>query len=262
MKKMAWLVLGAGLAMAAESPDSIRAIAPTGTLRVTFLAGNATQGRVDPKTGAVSGPVEELSHELGRRLGVPVTLTPLQGVPAVMESVKTHTADIGFAAFDATRAAEVDFSQVYLLGWSSYVVPAGSAVRSVKDVDRQGMRVAANAGDAPDLYLSRNLKNAKLTHVKNADEAVALMAKGELDAYATNRQRLLETAAARPEIRVLEDNFFAVEQAIAVPKGNTAALDIVNRFLDDAKASGLVRAAIDRAKLTGVADPAPPRKGN
>ena len=256
MKRVAWMLVLAGLAMAA---DSAKDIAPTGTLRVTFLGGNATQGRVDPKTGAVSGPVEELAHELGRRLGVPVTITPLPGVPAVMESVKTHTADIGFAAYDATRAAEVDFSQVYLLGWSSYVVPAGSALKSVKEVDRAGIRVAANAGDAPDLYLSRSLKNAKLTHVKNVDEALALMAKGEIDAYATNRQRLIDAAAVKPEIRVLQDNFFAVEQAIAVQKGNAAALDIVNRFLDDAKASGLVKGAIDRAKLTGVADPAPAR---
>jgi polar amino acid transport system substrate-binding protein len=256
MRTLAWIVVFGGVALAA---DSAKDIAPTGTLRVTFLGGNPTQGKVDPKTGAVSGPVEELSHELGRRLGVPVTITPLPGVPAVIESVKTHTADIGFAAFDPARAAELDFSQVYLLGWSSYVVPAGSALQSVKDVDRPGMRVGANAGDAPDLFLSRNLKNAKLTHVKNIDEGLALMAKGDIDAYATNRQRLVDAAASKPEIRLLEDNFFAVEQAIAVAKGNSAALDIVNRFLDEAKASGLVKGAIDRAKLTGVADPAPPR---
>jgi ABC-type amino acid transport substrate-binding protein len=66
----------------------------------------------------VSGPVKELSEELGRKLGVPVTITPLNGVPAVLDSLKAHTADIGFAAFDQTRANEVDFSQPYLLGWS------------------------------------------------------------------------------------------------------------------------------------------------
>ncbi len=76
--------------------------------------------------------------------------------------------------------------------------------------------------------------------MKNIEEGLALMAKGEIDAYATNRQRLLDAAAVKPEIRVLADNFFAVEQAIAVQKGNAAALEIVNRFLDDAKASGLV----------------------
>src|SRR5947209_4771304 len=128
-----------------------QAIAPTGTLRVTFLGSNPTQGKVDAKTGAVSGPVNDLSERLGLKLGVPVTITPLNGVPAVLESLKARTADIGFAAVDPTRATEVDFSQPYLLGWSSYLVPVGSASRTVKDVDRAGIRVAANAGDAPDL---------------------------------------------------------------------------------------------------------------
>jgi len=256
MKTIVWIALFAGIGMAADSAGDI---APTGVLRVTFLGGNPTQGKVDAKTGAISGPVRELADELGRRLGVPVKITPLPGVPAVMESVKTHAADIGFAAYDATRAAEVDFSQVYLLGWSSYVVPVGSAMKVVLDVDRAGVRVAANSGDSPDLFLARSLKNATLVHVKNIDEGLALMAKGEIDAYATNRQRLAEAAAGRPEIRVLQDNFFAVEQAIAVAKGNAAALEIVNRFLDEAKESGLVRGAIERAGLTGVADPAPAR---
>ena len=253
------MIVLAGCAAAAPAADSARQIAPTGTLRVTFLGGNPAQGKVDSKTGAVSGPVKELAEELGRRLGLPVTITPLAGVPAVLESLKTHAADIGFVATDPTRSGDVDFSQVYLLAWSSYIVPVSSALRSVQDVDRVGVRAAANAGDSPDLFLSRNLKNAALTHLKTVDEALAMLARGEIDAYASNRQRLLQIVAADPRFRILDGNFFAVQQAIAVPKGNSAALQIVNEFLDDAKASGLVRGAIDRAGLGGATDPAPPR---
>jgi polar amino acid transport system substrate-binding protein len=203
--------------------------------------------------------VSELSGELARRLGVPVVITPLAGVPAILESLRTNTADIGFVAVDPTRATDVDLSQPYLLGWSSYLVPVASALHSVKDVDRPGIRIAANAGDSPDLFLARNLRNATLTHLKNIDEVVAALLSGDIGAYAANRQRLLQIVAADARFRVLDDNFFAVEQAIAVPKGNSAALAAVNGFLDDAKASGLVRAAIDHAGLTGAADPAPPR---
>jgi polar amino acid transport system substrate-binding protein len=258
-RELLFVILLAAWPAAAQTPGSARDVAPGGTLRVTFLGGNPTQGKVDPKTGAISGPVRELSDELGRRLGVPVAITPSAGVPAVLESLKTNTADIGFVAVDPTRASEVDFSQPYLLGWSSYLVPVASALHSVKDVDRPGIRVAANAGDSPDLFLARNLKNATLTHLKNMDEVIAGLSSGDIAAYAANRQRLLQIVAADPRFRVLDDNFFAVEQAIAVPKGNSAALAAVNLFLDDAKASGLVRAAIDRAGLMGAADPAPAR---
>ncbi len=235
------------------------ALAPTGTLRVTFLAGNPTQGKVDPATGEVTGPIRDLADKLAQSLNLPLKITPLAGVPAVLESVKTHQADLGFVAADPSRATEVDFSQVYLLGWASYMVPANAPQHTVNEMDQPGLKVAATPTDSPGLYLSRNLKNATFVPVKSQEEALAMLQRGEIQGFATNRQRLLQLTAADPRFRVLTDNYFAVQQAIAVPKGSLAALDLVNRFLDDSKASGLIQAAIQRAGLTGAADQAPPR---
>src|ERR1700724_3820730 len=135
-------------------------LAPAGTLRAVFLQTNPVQGRVDAKTGAVSGPAVDLTRELGRELGVPVSVAGVPGVRAVIDSLKNHTADIGFLAFDASRATEVDFSQVYSLSWSSYIVPVNSPLHAVADADRKGIRIGAATGDSPELHLSRNLKNA------------------------------------------------------------------------------------------------------
>src|SRR5579863_3260208 len=137
-------------------------LAPTGTLRAVFLQTNPVQGRVDPKSGAVSGPAIDLTRELGRQLGVPVTIVGVPGARALIDSVKNHTADIGFLAFDPTRATDVDFSQVYSLSWSSYIVPVKSPLHAVADADAKGIRIGATTGDSPELYLSRNLKNAEL----------------------------------------------------------------------------------------------------
>lgn len=234
-------------------------LAPTGTLRVTFLAGNPTQGKVDPATGEVTGPIRDLADKLAQTLNLPLKITPLAGVPAVLESVKTHQADLGFVAADPSRATEVDFSQVYLLGWASYIVPAAAPQHTVSEMDQPGIKVAATPTDSPGLYLSRNLKNATFVPVKSQEEGLALLQRGDVQGFATNRQRLLQLTAADPRFRVLTDNYFAVQQAIAVPKGNSAALDLVNRFLDEAKASALIADAIRRAGLTGAADQAPPR---
>ena len=84
-------------------------IAPTGTLRAAFLATNPVQGRIDPQTGAVTGPVADLAGELARRLGVRVTLLPEPNPAAVIERVKNHQADIGFLAYEAARATQVEF---------------------------------------------------------------------------------------------------------------------------------------------------------
>src|SRR5262249_19574309 len=115
--------------------------------------------------------------------------------------------------------------------------------------------------DAADLYLTRTLQHAELKRgeARTIEALVRAMTSGEIDAYAGNRQRLSEASRQLAGSRVLAENFLAVEQAIIVPKGNAARLAIVDRFLDEARASGLIRAALDRADLTGV-DVAPARQ--
>lgn len=242
------------LALTLNAADPV--LAPSGTLRAAFLANNPVQGKVDPKTGAVSGPAVDLTRELGKRLGVPVSIEGVSGMRAMVDGFKNHTLDIAFLAFDPTRATDVDFSQVYSLSWASYIVLANSPLRSVTDADRTGVRIGAASGDSPELFLSRNLKSAQIKRYPNPseDEILDLLRTNEIDVYGANRQRLIELAAKAPDTRVLPDNYFSVKQAIIVPKGNAAALDAINRFLDDARKSGMIQAALDRAGLTGAVD--------
>src|SRR5579864_6790377 len=113
-------ILSAALAVA-QTPEA-KQLAPTGTLRVTFLGGNSVQARVDAKTGEVTGPVADITRELARRLGVPYQIKPSMGVRGVLDAITMHTADLGFLAFDATRAAEVDFSETYELAYNTFAV--------------------------------------------------------------------------------------------------------------------------------------------
>ncbi|MCC7048798.1 MAG: transporter substrate-binding domain-containing protein [Alphaproteobacteria bacterium] len=260
MPAMLGIAALAGAILWSTGPALAGEPAPTGTLRAVFLAGNPVQGRVDATTGAVSGPAVDLARELARRHGVATTIEGVPGVRAVIDRVKAEAADIGFLAFDPERATEVDFSQVYSLAHNTYLVPDDSPIRSVADADRAGHRIGVGQGDAADLYLKRTLKNAQL--VPNAggamDVALQMLAGGDIGAYAANRQRLAEAIAQIAGMRLLPDNFLAVQQAIVVPKGRAERLAIVNAFLDDARKSGLVRDAIARAKLHGV-DVAPGR---
>ncbi|HEX3485627.1 MAG TPA: transporter substrate-binding domain-containing protein [Micropepsaceae bacterium] len=246
--------------MTASSASSAPAL-PTGTLRATFIATNPVQGIVDAKTGAVKGPANDLTHELGRRLGVPVNVTPAKGVQGVLASVKNGEADIGFLAFDPTRAGEVDYSQIYSLAQNTFMVLAASPLKSSGEIDRAGLRIGVTEGDTGALYLGRTLKNATLTPNKdgNMDAALKMLRGGEIDAYGTNRQRLYELAQGNPGFRLLPDNFYGVPQAIIVKKGNAALLAEANRMLDEARKSGLIAAAIRDTGLVGV-DVAPPRE--
>jgi polar amino acid transport system substrate-binding protein len=239
---------------AAVCPAQI--LAPTGTLRAVFLKSNPVQGRIDPNTGAVTGPAADLTKELGRQLGVPVSVKGVANAKAVIDSVKDHQADIGFLAFDPTRAVDVEFSEVYALSWSSYLVPVDSAIHTLADVDGKGIRIGAVKNDSPELYLSRNLKNAGLKpyDAQGETDIVRLLRTGEIDAWAANRQRLNEIAARRTEVRVLPDNFFAVRQAIVVAKGDKAGIERLNKLLAGARADGLIQKSIENAGLKGAVD--------
>src|SRR5262245_62232525 len=82
------------LSVALFLPLAVGDLAPTGTLRVTFIGNNPVQGRVDAK-GAVTGPCPDVAREFGRRSGVPVVVTPLPDDNAVIASVTYSTADLG-----------------------------------------------------------------------------------------------------------------------------------------------------------------------
>ena len=250
--RLLFAVLGA-VACQAQVP------APTGTLRAVFLESNPVQGRIDAKTGAVTGPANDLTRELGRQLGVPVSIKGVANAKAVIDAVKDRKADIGFLAFDPSRAADVDFSDVYALSWSSYLVPVDSPLHAVADVDKKGIRIGAVKNDSPALYLSRTLMNAELKPygALGGPDIVRLLGTGEVDAWAANRQRLMEIAAQRFDLRVLPDSFFAVRQAMVVAKGENAALERLNRFLAEARKSGLIQKSIDDAGLKGAVDVAP-----
>lgn len=252
MQARARLLLSVTIAIGCQA----QSLAPTGTLRAVFLESNPVQGRIDPKTGAITGPAADLTRELARQIGVPFSIKGVAGARNVIDSVKNHQADIGFLAFDPTRAVDVDFTNAYALSWSSFLVPLTSPLRGVNEADRSGIRIGAAAGDSPQLYLSRTMKNAEVKRYPAPSEAeiIRMLSAGEIDAWAANRQRLIEIAAHNTNFRVLPNNFFAVKQAIVVPKGDTAAVDRINRFLDDAKKSGLIQMSIDHAGLNGAVD--------
>jgi polar amino acid transport system substrate-binding protein len=234
---------------------------PTGTLRAVYIATNPVQAFVDPNSGELRGPGADIAREMARRLNAPVKITGVASPAAVIDSVSKSEADIGFLAFDPQRAADVDFAQVYALAQNTYVVRADSSLRTVADIDHAGIKVGVTARDTADLVLTRTLKAAELRRntTGSVETAITWLADGLVDAYGTNRQRLTELAARHPGYRLLPDNFYGVEQAVAVAKGNGAMIDFVNAVLDDAKRDGLIARSIEAAGLHGL-DVAPPRR--
>ena len=230
-------------------------LAPTGTLRASFISTNPVQGRVDAKTGAVTGPAADLTRELARRLGVPHVVTPLSDAGAVLESVRSGKMDIGFLAIEAERATLVDFSDPYSNSGSTYAVRANSAFQKPDDVDRAGVKIGAVAGQAPEVYVRERVKNARVESLPEVPANAALarmLLDGKFDAFFANRTRMEEMVRDVPGLRVLPDDYMVTSQAIVVRKGNAARLAEINRFLTEVRTSGFVKASLDRSSVAGV----------
>jgi polar amino acid transport system substrate-binding protein len=252
MQRVSRFLLACLLALPIIAAD----LAPTGTLRAAFLRTNPVQGRIDPQTKSVTGPVADLVQELARRLGVPYNIIPAADARDIIGLLNANSADIGFLAYDAARAAEVDFSRPYALMQNCYLVRADSPIHKSADADKGGLHIGAAQGQSQAAYLKDNLKNATvqiLAAMPSPEELQKMLVAGELDAFGANRQRLVEVvASAQANLRVLPDNFSAAEQAIVITKGDRSRLEVLNRFIADACASGLVKTSLDRAKLIGV----------
>jgi polar amino acid transport system substrate-binding protein len=244
----------------ADTTSARSALAPTGTLRVGINYGNfllVTKGSAGAET---RGIVIDLSRELGRRLGVPVAYVGYEQAGLLADAAKTGAWDVAFLGAEPQRANEIDFTAAYLEIPVTFLVPAGSPIAGIADVDRGGVRIAVAAKSAYDLYLSRNIKHAALVRAEGIEGSYQLFLKEGLEALAGLKPRLVSDAEKLSGSRVLDGQVTAVQQAIGTPKGRGAGAQYLREFAEDVKAAGLVAQAIQRHGVRGVsvAPPAAP----
>jgi polar amino acid transport system substrate-binding protein len=173
MRYLQVLILTCLLSLPAAGQSASEILAPTGTLRAIFLGSNPVQGRIDLQTGVSSGPVPDLVQELARRLGVPYKIVSAPAAGGVIDALRNHTADIGFLAYDETRAREVDFGGAFIVMFNSYLVRSNSSIQKTADIDVPAVTVAAVRGQTQELFVSSHLKKAR-TCVRSYAAATAI----------------------------------------------------------------------------------------
>jgi polar amino acid transport system substrate-binding protein len=234
------------------SPAARTEIAPGGKLRAGINYGNVVLAAKDPKTGELSGVHVDLARELARRLGVSIDLIGYDSAGAMVDGLKTGVLDVALLSAEPARAGEINFSPAYVDIDATYLVPAGSPIRDVEDVDREGRRVAIAGKSAYEFFLSRNLKHAKLFAGPGTFGAYDVFVAQKLDALVGIRPRLVIESERLPGSRVLAGRFMAIEQTIASPLGRDQAARYIRAFVGDAKASGVVARMLAEHRVRGV----------
>jgi len=228
-------------------------LAPSGKLRVGVNYGNAVLATRDGKTGELRGVAADLARELGRRSELPVEVVAFESAGKMAAALKTGVWDVAFLAVEPGRAGEIAFTAPYLLIEGTYLVPPGSPIHSIADVDRVGVRVGVSAGSAYDLFLSRNLQQAQRIKAESPNSSFDLLINGKVDVVAGVRQALIANAVKLPGSRVFDERFMAIGQAMGMPHGRPAGLRCLREFIEEVKANGFVAQALERAAIRGVA---------
>ena len=234
-------------------------LAPSGRLRVGVNLSNFLLVTGADAEGRPTGVSPDMAGEIGKRLGVAVDLVPFASPGVLADAAGDDVWDIGLIGAEPARAEFIDFTAAYAEIEVTYLVPAGSPLQAIGDVDRAGVRIAVAGRTAYDLWLERNIRQAELVRAPGLDAAYALFVAEKLDVLAGLRPRLAEEAATLPGSRVLDGRVSAVQQAIGVRRGRPAGAAFLASFVEEAKASGFVAELIERHGQTGrlsVAGPA------
>lgn len=239
--------------MAQPSAAARSELAPTGKLRVGINLSNFLLTRTDPGTGEHGGVAVDLGRELARRLGVPAEIIAYESPGKLADAAKSNAWDVGFLGAEPQRANEIDFTAAYVEIEATYLVPPGSPIRTIDEVDRPGVRIAISGKSAYDLYLTRNLKHAELVRETGMDNVFRRFVDDRLDALAGLKPRLITDQQNLPGSRILDGRFTAVQQAIGTPKGRPAGAQYLREFAEDVKRSGLVAQLIEKNNVRGLA---------
>jgi polar amino acid transport system substrate-binding protein len=206
----------------APTTEARQALAPGGNLRVALQLGNPLNVVRDSASGEMKGVGFELGKELAWRLGVSFEPVLYPSIGALLEGGKSGAWDVAFIGFSRQRAKEWEFSALHLNVEFGYLVPGGSSLSTMADVDRPGIRVAVQEKSGPDVM-------------------------GGL------KPLLFDMSNQLPGSRVLDGRPGIDPHAMAMPRGrDRSGVVYARQFIEDAKSEGLVNAAIERAGLRGV----------
>lgn len=240
----------------ADAGEAVRkALAPTGKLRVGLIS-VPVHSIKDPYSGELRGVSHDLGRELAARLRVPFEPIVYPNPAKYLAAGQAGAWDIGSLGVTPERQAFFDLAQPHLRVDFGYLVAADSRIASISETDRPGVRVALVARSTSDLALSKDLKQASIVRGRDLSALIDLVMMGEADVIAAQKTNLYNVAPRVPGSRVLEGHAGSEEQALAIPMGrDPLALAYVREFVAYAKSEGLVRQAIDRAGIQGVAVP-------
>src|SRR5580693_6321981 len=154
------------------SQQIVSELAPTGDLRAAINMGNFLLVTGKTPSGDPSGVSADIAAAVAARLGVPVKYLPYARPGEIADDAEKGLWDVGLIGAEPQRAAVINFTAAYCEIEATYLVPAGSPITSVAEVDQPGKKCAVTARSAYGLWLENNYRRGELLQFDTADAAL------------------------------------------------------------------------------------------
>ncbi len=232
---------------------AVQSLAPGGVLRASINLGNPILANRDRSTGAPRGVSVDLARAFAESLNLTVEPLVFDTAAQSVDAVKSGRADIGFFAIDPLRGQDIAFTDAYVLIEGCYLVRADSPLTRNDEVDAAGVRVTVGDGSAYDLYLTRELKHARIERAASSQAVVQTFIDQKHDVAAGVKQQLQADSLNFSNLRLLPGRFMVIEQAMGLPKSRgPEAAAALRQFVQRMKASGFVAQSLQRHGIQGA----------
>ena len=234
-------------------PSIVSAFTPTGKLRASINLGNPILANAHPETGESFGVSIDLARAFAEKLDAELELVVFDAAGKSVQAVAEERADFGFFAVDPLRGEKIAFTAPYVLIEGFYLVRSDSPITTNDEVDQPHNRVVVGKGSAYDLFLTRELKAAQIVRAPTSPAVVPTFLEQGLEVAAGVKQQLEADARQATGLRLLDERFMVIQQAMGVPKSRgEAAARTLGEFVEEMKTSGFVARALRQHGIVGA----------
>jgi ABC-type amino acid transport substrate-binding protein len=230
-------------ARAQGTPDALARIKAAQQINVAFSGDSLPFSFVEKDSQPAGYSIDlcrQVIAHLGRTVGVPdLKVNWLVGTAAErVQWVASGKADLDCANTTATqtRMRSVDFSNLIFVEAGGFLVSSAASIQKLADMN--GKRIGVIRGTTTQARLALALKEsgigATVVPLNDGNEGVAMLESGSLDAFASDKIKLvgLATQSKSPEkLALLAEDLSFEPLAFAVPRGDSNFRLEVNRAL-------------------------------
>ncbi len=236
--------------------------APSGDVDINTLV--VESGKLHMSTNASFPPYEMVANDgsfegidvevaglIAEKLGLELVVDDMD-FTAAMLAVQNGKSDIAMAGITVNeeRQANMDFTESYATGVQVIIVPEGSSIATVDDLANAEL-IGTQDGTTGYIYCSDTPENGGYgeDHVvayENGSVAIQALLAGQVDCVVIDNEPAKAYVAANRGLKILDTEFTVEDYAIAMKKGSTELMDLVNTALKELMDDGSVQAVVDK----------------